>query len=170
VLAGINNGANMGDDTIYSGTVGAAMEGYLFGIPSIAFSQVERDWHNLDAAAIKARDLVLQMGQQNLIGSTPWLLNVNIPNLPLAEMGHLKLCRLGRRHSAEKVITQKSPRGETMYWIGAAGPAKDEAEGTDFHATALGHIAMTPLKVDLTDHDHLGYWAQTAAKLASMVD
>ncbi|HSN79714.1 MAG TPA: 5'/3'-nucleotidase SurE, partial [Rhodoferax sp.] len=85
VLAGINNGANMGDDTIYSGTVGAAMEGYLFGIPAIAFSQVERDWHNLDAAAIKARDLVLQMGQQNLIGNTPWLLNVNIPNLPLAE-------------------------------------------------------------------------------------
>ncbi|MDP2677483.1 MAG: 5'/3'-nucleotidase SurE [Rhodoferax sp.] len=170
VLAGINNGANMGDDTIYSGTVGAAMEGYLFGIPAIAFSQVARDWHNLDAAAIKARDMVLQMGQQNLIGHTTWLLNVNIPNLPLVEMGHLKLCRLGRRHSAEKVITQMSPRGETMYWIGAAGQAKDDAEGTDFHATAQGHIAMTPLKVDLTDHDHLGYWAQTAAKLASMVD
>jgi 5'-nucleotidase len=170
VLAGINNGANMGDDTIYSGTVGAAMEGYLFGIPAIAFSQVDRDWHNLDAAAIKARDLVLQMGQQNLIGNTPWLLNVNLPNLPLAEMGHLKLCRLGRRHSAEKVITQVSPRGETMYWIGAAGPAKDDAEGTDFHATAQGHIAMTPLKVDLTDHDHLGYWAQTAAKLAGSAD
>lgn len=170
VLAGINNGANMGDDTIYSGTVGAAMEGYLFGIPAIAFSQVDRDWHNLDAAAIKARDLVLQMGQQNLIGNTPWLLNVNLPNLPLAEMGRLKLCRLGRRHSAEKVITQMSPRGETMYWIGAAGPAKDDAEGTDFHATAQGHIAMTPLKVDLTDHDHLGYWAQTAAKLAGSAD
>jgi 5'-nucleotidase len=170
VLAGINNGANMGDDTIYSGTVGAAMEGYLFGIPAIAFSQVERDWHHLDAAASKARDLVLQMGQQNLIGHTPWLLNVNIPNLPLGEMGHLKLCRLGRRHSAEKVITQMSPRGETMYWIGAAGQAKDDAEGTDFSATAQGHIAMTPLKVDLTDHDHLGYWAQTAAKLADSVD
>ncbi len=170
VLAGINNGANMGDDTIYSGTVGAAMEGYLFGIPAIAFSQVERDWHNLDAAAIKARDMVLQMAQQNLIGNAPWLLNVNIPNLPLPEMGHLKLCRLGRRHSAEKVITQMSPRGETMYWIGAAGQALDDADGTDFHATAQGHIAMTPLKVDLTDHDHLGYWAQTAAKLASVVD
>jgi len=167
VLAGINNGANMGDDTIYSGTVGAAMEGYLFGIPAIAFSQVERDWHNLDAAAIRARDLVLQMWQHNLIGSTPWLLNVNIPNLPLAELGHVKLCRLGRRHSAEKVITQKNPRGETMYWIGAAGQAKDEAEGTDFHATTQGHISMTPLKVDLTDHDHLSYWAQTAAKLVS---
>lgn len=170
VLAGINNGANMGDDTIYSGTVGAAMEGYLFGIPAIAFSQVERDWHHLDAAAVKARELVLQMGQQNLIGNTPWLLNVNLPNLPLAEMGHLKLCRLGRRHSAEKVITQMSPRGETMYWIGAAGQAKDDADGTDFSATAQGHIAMTPLKVDLTDHDHLGYWAQTAARLAGSAD
>lgn len=167
VLAGINNGANMGDDTIYSGTVGAAMEGYLFGIPAIAFSQVERNWQHLDAAAVKARELVLQMDEQNLIGTTPWLLNVNIPNLPLDQMGHVKLCRLGRRHAAEAVITQQSPRGDTMYWIGAAGAAKDEADGTDFHATTQGHIAMTPLKVDLTDHDHLSYWAQTASRLAS---
>ena len=167
VLAGINNGANMGDDTIYSGTVGAAMEGYLFGIPAIAFSQVERNWQHLDAAAVKARELVLQMEEQNLIGATPWLLNVNIPNLPLDQMGHVKLCRLGRRHAAEAVITQQSPRGDTMYWIGAAGAAKDEADGTDFHATTQGHIAMTPLKVDLTDHDHLSYWAQTASRLAS---
>ena len=167
VLSGINNGANMGDDTIYSGTVGAAMEGFLFGVPSIAFSQVERNWLHLDAAAAKARELVLQMFDQNLIGATPWLLNVNIPNLPLDRMGHVKLCRLGRRHAAEPVITQQSPRGETMYWIGAAGPAKDDAEGTDFHATAQGHIAMTPLKVDLTDHDHLSYWAQTASKLVN---
>ena len=165
VLAGINNGANMGDDTIYSGTVGAAMEGYLFGIPAIAFSQVEKNWSHLESAARKARDLVLQMAQKNLIGANPWLLNVNIPNLPYDEIAHVKLCRLGRRHAAEAVITQLSPRGETMYWIGAAGPAKDEAEGTDFHATSQGHIAMTPLKVDLTDHDNLGYWAQTAAKL-----
>ncbi len=166
VLAGINNGANMGDDTIYSGTVGAAMEGYLFGIPAIAFSQVEKNWSHLESAARKARDLVLQMAQQNLIGTNPWLLNVNIPNLTYDDIAHVKLCRLGRRHAAEAVITQLSPRGETMYWIGAAGPAKDEAEGTDFHATSQGHIAMTPLKVDLTDHDNLGYWAQTAAKLA----
>lgn len=168
VVAGINNGANMGDDTIYSGTVGAAMEGFLFGIPSIAFSQVDRNWKHLDAAAAKARELVLQMDQQNLIGIAPWLLNVNIPNLPMDQMGHLKLCRLGRRHSAEAVITQQSPRGEMMYWIGAAGPAKDEADGTDFHATTHGHIAMTPLKVDLTDHDHLSYWAQTASRMASV--
>jgi 5'-nucleotidase len=167
VVSGINNGANMGDDTIYSGTVGAAMEGYLFGIPSIAFSQVQRDWLHLDAAAYQAREMIAQMLQQNLLGGSAWLLNVNIPNLPADQMGHVKLCRLGRRHSAEAVITQKSPRGETMYWIGAAGAAKDDADGTDFHATAQGHIAMTPLKVDLTDHDHLSYWAQTAAQLSS---
>lgn len=167
VVSGINNGANMGDDTIYSGTVGAAMEGYLFGIPSIAFSQVQRDWLHLESAAIKARELVLQMVEQNLLGSSAWLLNVNIPNLPTEQLGRVKLCRLGRRHAAEPVITQKSPRNETMYWIGAAGAAKDDAEGTDFHATAQGHIAITPLKVDLTDHDKLGYWAQTAALLSS---
>ncbi|APW42548.1 5'/3'-nucleotidase SurE [Rhodoferax saidenbachensis] len=167
VVSGINNGANMGDDTIYSGTVGAAMEGFLFGVPAIAFSQVEKDWVHLDSAARKARELVLSMQQQQLITPTPWLLNVNIPNRPFAEIGSMKLCRLGKRHAAEKVIPQRSPRGETMYWIGAAGPVKDDAEGTDFHATAQGHMAMTPLKVDLTDHDSLGYWAQTAARLTS---
>lgn len=169
VVAGINNGANMGDDTIYSGTVGAAMEGFLFGIPAIAFSQVDKDWEHLEAAARKARDLILQMFSQNLIGNNPWLLNVNIPNLPFNELGHVKLCRLGRRHAAEAVITQQNPRGATMYWIGAAGPVRDEADGTDFHATSHGHILMTPLKVDLTDHDHLGYWAQTAAKLTEAI-
>jgi 5'-nucleotidase len=167
VVSGINNGANMGDDTIYSGTVGAAMEGYLFGIPAIAFSQVQRDWVHLDSAARKARELVLAMQQQQLVGSRPWLLNVNIPNLPYDQIGPTKLCRLGRRHAAEKAITQVNPRGETMYWIGAAGDAMDDAEGTDFHATATGHVAITPLQVDLTDHASLGYWAQTASLLQS---
>jgi len=167
VLSGINNGANMGDDTIYSGTVGAAMEGYLFGVPAIAFSQVERDWAHLQCAAHKARDLVLGMRDQNLITQTPWLLNVNIPNRPYADIGAAKWCRLGRRHAAERVIQQTSPRGETMYWIGAAGAAADDADGTDFHATASGHIAITPLQVDLTDHARLPYWAQTAARMAT---
>jgi 5'-nucleotidase len=165
VVSGINNGANMGDDTIYSGTVGAAMEGYLFGVPAIAFSQVERDWVHLDAAARKARDLVQEMSTQGLITSEPWLLNVNIPNRPYAEIGDIKLCRLGRRHAAEKVIVQKSPRGETMYWIGAAGAVKDDADGTDFHATAQGHMTMTPLQIDLTDHERLDFWSQTVARL-----
>ena len=165
VVSGINNGANMGDDTIYSGTVGAAMEGYLFGIPAIAFSQVQRDWLHLDSAARKAREFVLSLQHNQLVTAKPWLLNVNIPCLPYDEIGSAKLCRLGRRHAAEPVIKQLNPRGETMYWIGAAGNAKDDAEGTDFHATATGHIAITPLQVDLTDHAHLGYWAQTAARL-----
>ncbi len=155
----------MGDDTIYSGTVGAAMEGYLFGVPAIAFSQVEGGWAHLDSAALQARHIVQQMRQQQLLGDAAWLLNVNIPNLPLEAMGRIKLCRLGRRHSAQPVITQENPRGQTMYWIGSAGAAKDAAEGTDFHATAQGHTAITPLKVDLTDHQHLGYWAQTASRL-----
>ena len=169
VVSGINNGANMGDDTIYSGTVGAAMEGYLFGVPAIAFSQVDRGWVEIEAAAQKAREIVAQMLQKRLVGDAPWLLNINIPNLPLDVIKPLKLCRLGRRHSAERVIVQESPRGETMYWIGSAGAAKDDAEGTDFHATSLGHVAVTPLKVDLTDHQNLGYWAQTAARMAEGV-
>ena len=166
VVSGINNGANMGDDTIYSGTVGAAMEGYLFGIPAIAFSLIDKGWEHLDAAARKARQIVEQLNQQQMIGAVPWLLNVNIPNRPLDQLASVKVCRLGRRHSAERVITQVNPRGETMYWIGAAGAAKDDAEGTDFHATVQGHVALTPLKVDLTEHDHLAYWSQTAAHLS----
>ena len=165
VVSGINNGANMGDDTIYSGTVGAAMEGYLFGIPAIAFSQVDKGWGEIEAAAAKAREIVEQMDRQELIGDAPWLLNINIPNMPLEALKPPRLCRLGRRHAAERVIEQQSPRGELMYWIGGAGAAKDDSEGTDFHATAHGHVAMTPLKVDLTDHDGLGYWAQTVARL-----
>ncbi|WP_028604191.1 5'/3'-nucleotidase SurE [Ottowia thiooxydans] len=160
VVSGINNGANMGDDTIYSGTVGAAMEGYLFGIPAIAFSQVEKGWGHIDAAAATARDMVSKIGQHRQDGGKPWLLNVNIPNLPYEQIKSPKICRLGRRHAAEKVITQTSPRGDTMYWIGGAGAASDAADGTDFHATEQGHVAITPLKVDLTDHDALGYWTQ----------
>lgn len=168
VVSGINNGANMGDDTIYSGTVGAAMEGYLFGVPSIAFSQVDKGWGELEAAAHKAREIVEQMLAKNVVGQAPWLLNVNIPNLPLEALRSMRWCRLGRRHAAERVIVQESPRGETMYWIGAAGSVKDDAEGTDFHATAQGHIAVTPLKVDLTDHENLVYWAQATAHMATV--
>jgi len=172
VVSGINNGANMGDDTIYSGTVGAAMEGYLFGIPSIAFSQTEKGWAHIDVAAKRAAELVRQLipsletvseGAEPTV--PPWLLNVNIPNLPDDEIRGVKVCRLGRRHAAERVIMQTSPRGETMYWIGGAGPAKEAGEGTDFYATSQKFVSITPLQVDLTDHERLPYWAQTAARL-----
>jgi 5'-nucleotidase len=88
-----------------------------------------------------------------------------VPNLPFDKLKSVKVCRLGRRHAAEKVITQDSPRGETMYWIAGAGGAKDSGEGTDFHATAAGHIALTPLQIDLTDHANLSQWRETVARL-----
>ena len=164
VVSGINNGANMGDDTIYSGTVGAAMEGYLMGIPAIAFSQVEKGWAHIDAAAARARALVLELSHAHIVGSKPWLLNVNIPNKPLEELGASKICRLGRRHAAERVITQQSPRGETMYWIGAAGPAKDDAVDTDFYTTNQGQVSITPLQIDLTEYKELGAWSKILNK------
>jgi 5'-nucleotidase len=163
IVSGINNGANMGDDTIYSGTVGAAMEGYLMGIPAIAFSQVERGWTHLDDAAERAKDLVLALMADASLNQAPWLVNVNIPNLPKEKLGLNQLCRLGRRHPAQQVITQQSPRGETMYWIGSAGAAKDDAHDTDFYVTSQGHVSLTPLQVDLTDHEALPFWRTSIA-------
>ncbi len=157
VLSGINNGANMGDDTLYSGTVAAAMEGFLFGIPSIAFSQVEKGWEHVDAAAQLARAVVEQvLALPN--SQRPWLLNVNVPNRADAIDLPRQITRLGRRHASEPVIRQTSPRGETIYWIGPAGDAREAGEGTDFHATANGCVSITPLQVDLTDHAALGAW------------
>jgi 5'-nucleotidase len=161
VLSGINNGANMGDDTLYSGTVAAAMEGYLFGIPAIAFSQVEKGWGQLDAAARVARSVVEQALALNRPG--PWLLNVNIPNRVDAEQLPRVVTRLGRRHASEPVIRQTNPRGEPIFWIGPAGDAREAGEGTDFHAAASGKVSITPLQVDLTDHAALGDWRSALA-------
>jgi 5'-nucleotidase len=157
VLSGINNGANMGDDTLYSGTVAAAMEGYLFGIPAIAFSQVHKGWAEIDAAAAAARKLIDQV-LAGAMPAGPWLLNVNIPNVADAPTLPRAITRLGRRHASQPVIRQTNPRGEAIYWIGPAGDARDAGEGTDFHATAQGRISVTPLQVDLTDHASLGRW------------
>ncbi|MBW8845805.1 MAG: 5'/3'-nucleotidase SurE [Burkholderiales bacterium] len=158
VLSGINNGANMGDDTLYSGTVAAATEGYLFGIPSIAFSQAEKGWGELEAAARLARSLIEQVIAGGL--GQGFLLNVNIPNRPDADTLPRRITRLGRRHASEGIIEQINPRGETIYWIGPAGDAREAGEGTDFHATANGAVSITPLQVDLTEHSTLGAWAQ----------
>ena len=157
VLSGINQGANMGDDTLYSGTVAAAMEGYLFGIPSVAFSQVDKGWLALDAAGRVARAVVEQLLAQGLTGQ-PFLLNVNIPNRPDADWLPRRITRLGRRHASEPVICQTNPRGEPIYWIGPAGDAREAGEGTDFHAVAQGCVSITPLQVDLTDHARLPDW------------
>ena len=163
VVSGINNGANMGDDTLYSGTVAAAMEGFLFGIPAIAFSQVNKGWADLDAAARVARAIIVNVLREPP-QPRPWLLNVNIPNRADAERLPRRVTRLGRRHASEPLIRQTSPRGDPLYWIGPAGDAREASAGTDFHATANGEVSITPLQVDLTDHAALSRWNEWIAQ------
>ena len=148
IVSGINAGANMGDDTIYSGTVAAATEGFLLGIPSIAISLVGSENGHFSTAARVARDLV-QRFMENPIRE-PVLLNVNVPDLPDAEIRGTEITRLGRRHKAEPVVKMRSPRNETVYWIGAAGAAADAGPGTDFCAIEQGCVSITPLQIDLT--------------------
>lgn len=157
IVSGINQGANMGDDTLYSGTVAAAMEGYLFGVPAIAFSQVDKGWAHLDAAARVARSII-ERALDTLPAAGPWLLNVNIPNRDDAAALPVEVTRLGRRHASEPVIRQTNPQGEPIYWIGPPGDAREASPGTDFHATANGRVSITPLQVDLTDHASLPVW------------
>lgn len=152
IVSGINQGQNMGDDTLYSGTVAAATEGYLFGIPAIAFSQVERGWEHLDAAARIAREIV-ERGFGML--QKPYLLNVNIPNLPYEKIRGICAARLGKRHESEPVIRAQDPHGREIFWIGPAGKAKDAGEGTDFHTVANGFVSITPLQIDLTHASQL---------------
>ncbi len=159
VVSGINDGANMGEDTIYSGTVAAAMEGFLLGIPAIAFSLAQKGYAHLDAAAHFAREVVARAAKQPL-GGAP-LLNVNFPSLPRSEVKGILATRLGRRHEAEPAIKATNPHGEAVYWVGPAGAAADDGPGTDFHAVADGHVSVTPLKVDLTHYEqveHVRTW------------
>jgi 5'-nucleotidase len=160
VVSGINNGQNMGDDTLYSGTVAAATEGYLFGIPAIAFSQVAHGWEQIDAAARLARDIVLRRFDEL---PSPYLLNVNIPNLPYEQLTRIRATRLGRRHQAEPVIRAQDPRGREIFWIGPPGACLDAGEGTDFHATAQGEVSVTPLQIDLTHKTQLAILARGLA-------
>lgn len=148
VVSGINLGANMGDDTIYSGTVAAATEGYLLGIPAVAISLDSRSTDNLPTAAMVARDVIVRCLEKPF--PEPVLLNVNVPDLPLVELKGIVTTRLGKRHKAEPVVRMKTPRNETCYWIGAAGAAQDAGEGTDFFAVANGFASITPLQIDLT--------------------
>ncbi|HUN93276.1 MAG TPA: 5'/3'-nucleotidase SurE [Burkholderiaceae bacterium] len=155
VVSGINNGQNMGDDTIYSGTVAAAMEGYLFGVPSIAFSQVDKGFEHLDAAGDVAAAIVERLIAAGALDHA-WLLNVNIPNLAREALGEPVCTRLGKRHQSEPVVRSANPRGETIYWVGGAGEARDAGPGTDFHATAAGRVSVTPLQIDLTNVAKMG--------------
>ena len=153
VVSGINAGANMGDDTIYSGTVAAATEGYLLGIPAIALSLVGKELQHYETAARVAMELVQRFSRQT--HRLPWLLNVNVPDVPHDELQGMVVTRLGKRHKAEPVIKALNPHGETVYWVGAAGKAQDAGEGTDFHALASQQVSITPLQIDLTQTSQL---------------
>lgn len=148
VVSGINLGANMGDDTIYSGTVAAATEGYLLGIPSLAVSLASKTGNHFGTAARVAFEMVERF--QKAPPGEPMMLNVNVPDVPEQELGALEVTRLGKRHKAEPVVNTTTPRGEKVYWIGAAGNAQDAGPGTDFFAVAANRVSVTPLQMDLT--------------------
>lgn len=147
VVSGINQGQNMGDDILYSGTVAAATEAFLFGISGIAFSQLNKNWIELDSAARMARDIIKRKFETLV---KPFLLNVNIPNLPYAQLKPCIATRLGKRHISEPVFKMRDPYGKDIFWLGLSGKAKDASEGTDFYATSRGHVSITPLQINLT--------------------
>lgn len=150
VLSGINDGANLGDDVLYSGTVAAAIEARHLGLPTIAFSLCVDSGRHFDAAARVARELVDALLRQPPAGAT--MLNVNIPDLPYEAIRGLRATRLGSRHRSEPVVRSSDPRGRPVYWVGAAGAGADAGPGTDFHAIEQGYVSVTPLSVDMTHH------------------
>lgn len=164
VLSGINHGPNMGDDVLYSGTVAAATEGRSLGLPAIAVSMESFEPRHLDTACRAVFDLVKGMDHHPLPRDT--LLSVNVPDRPWDQIRGLRATRLGRRHPSAPMVPDKDPRGKSIYWIGMAGAAADEGEGTDFQALRDGFISVTPIHFDMTRHDALGvlaHWLPHAA-------
>ncbi|MCL1141829.1 5'/3'-nucleotidase SurE [Shewanella gaetbuli] len=153
VVSGINAGANMGDDTLYSGTIAAAMEGRFLGLPAIAISLAGKELRHYETAAFYAVKIVQSL-LKNPIDSNQ-ILNVNVPDLPVDEIKGIKVTRLGARHKAEGMIKTTDPAGKDIYWLGPVGAEQDAGEGTDFGAVASGFISITPLTVDLTAYNQL---------------
>ncbi len=148
VIAGINAGANLGDDVLYSGTVAAAMEGRHLGFPAIALSLVGRELRHYETAAFVARRLVLNLHNHPLEPNR--ILNVNVPDLPVEELRGIRVTRLGHRHRADTILAAQDPKGRDVFWIGPPAHGDDAGEGTDFHAVAAGYVSVTPLHADLT--------------------
>ena len=151
VVSGINHGANLGDDVIYSGTVAAATEGRHLGLPAMAVSLVGSE-HFASAAHYACR--LVQGLMRNPLPADQ-ILNVNIPDLPLAQIKGIRVTRLGCRHPAEAVIVEQDPRGKPIYWIGPPGASQDAGEGTDFAAVEAGYVSITPLQIDITAYRHM---------------
>jgi 5'-nucleotidase len=153
VISGINNGANMGDDTIYSGTVAAAMEGYLLDIPSFAISMSQHEATHFETAASITVDLILHY-QKNK-PQDAMLLNINVPDIPLEKIQGIHITRLGKRHKAEPVNKTEDTDGNTLYWVGAAGLPNDGGEGTDFYSVGHDFVSISPIHADLTRHNQI---------------
>ena len=155
VISGINDGANMGDDTIYSGTVGAAMEGFLLGIPSIAVSMGNSEPKHFETAAKVILDLVERHNKQPHNNVT--LLNINVPDVPYSDIKGLEITRLGNRHEAQRAIKKAGSDGKDLYWVGAVGEPNDGGPGTDFFAIMNNYVSITPIQSDLTNHKEMGF-------------
>lgn len=153
VVSGINAGPNMGDDVLYSGTVAAATEGRFLGLPAIAISMNSHDPDHFETGARVAQELVQRLIRSPLTENV--ILNVNVPDLPYADLRGIRSTRLGHRHKAEPVVKTTDPRGRVIYWVGPAGAEQDAGPGTDFHAVREGYVSITPLQVDLTRHSAL---------------
>ena len=161
VVSGINHGANLGDDVIYSGTVAAAMEGRFLGLPTIAISLVGSRLEHFGTAARVAAEMVRKLDRSMLASDV--ILNVNVPNRPYDSLAGIRSTRLGFRHKSEPVVRTKDPHGREIWWVGPAGRGQDAGEGTDFHAIEQGAVAVTPLKTDLTRHEDLDKLAEWLA-------
>jgi 5'-nucleotidase len=153
VISGINHGANLGDDVLYSGTVAAAMEGRFLGLPALALSLVQDEGCHFETAVAVTRTLLERMAADPLPRDT--ILNINVPDVPWDAVQGLDITRLGFRHKSEPVIRATDPKGRPIYWIGPAGAGSDAGPGTDFHAIASSRVSVTPIKIDLTDHRSL---------------
>ena len=150
VISGINAGANLGDDVIYSGTVAAAMEGRNLGLPAIAVSIASFQPQHFSTAVEAVVVLLRQLSDFNEKSDT--ILNINVPDIPWDEIKGFQATRLGKRHKAEPVVKSKDPRGNAIYWVGPPGKKQDAGKGTDFYAVDQGYISVTPLQIDLTRH------------------
>lgn len=163
VVAGVNHGANLGDDTFYSGTVSAAAEGRHLGLPAIAMSLVSRTDKNMPSAALVAKKVVAHLQQHPL--ESDRILNVNVPDLPYDQIKGFEVTRLGRRHKAEMMTKQQDPWGRDIYWYGKLGKELDAGVGTDFHAVANQNVSITPLTVDMTAYSSMDSVASWVDKI-----
>ena len=163
VVAGINNGANLGDDTLYSGTVAAATEGRHMGMPAVAVSLVGKNEQHYQTAAVVAAKIISRLKEHPL--GADQILNINVPDLPLSQLKGVKVTRLGHRHKAETMKKMQDPWHRDIYWYGSLGQEQDGGEGTDFHAVANGYASITPLTVDMTAHQSLSAMSDWLADL-----